>query len=65
MAEVTHLDTTNFGSEVSGHAQQGILGDTDVAGTLEPQILAPTLMPRSMAPSSDLGAMDLGTDLTV
>jgi hypothetical protein len=32
-SEVVHLDATNLSSEVSGYAQQGILGGTDVAGT--------------------------------
>ena len=50
-AEVTHLGTTDLGSEVPGRAQQGILGDVDVAGTSEPQILALSSAPRSVAPT--------------
>ena len=32
-AEVTRLGATDLGSEISGRAQQGILGGVDVAGT--------------------------------
>jgi len=41
-SEVTRLGATDLGSELPGHAQQAILGGIDVAGTSEPQILAPT-----------------------
>ena len=52
-SEVTSLGATDLGSEVPGHAQQAILGGVDVAGTSEPQILAPTLEPWISAPSSE------------
>jgi len=51
-SEVTRLGATDLGSEVPGHAQQAILGGVDVAGTSEPQILAPSSAPRSVAPTS-------------
>jgi hypothetical protein len=35
-SERTHLGAINLGSEMSSHAQQDILGGTDVAVTLEP-----------------------------
>ena len=50
-SEVTRLGATDLGFEVPGHAQQAILGGVDVAGTLEPQILAPSSAPRSVAPT--------------
>jgi len=44
---------TDLGSEVPSHAQQGILGGVDVAGTSEPHIiLAPSSEPHILAPSS-------------
>jgi len=52
-SEITHLGATNLGFEVLGHAQQRILGGTDMAGTSEPQILVPTSEPRSVAPTSE------------
>ena len=39
--EVTRLGATDFGSEVSDRAQQGILGDIDIAGTSTPEYMAP------------------------
>jgi len=50
-SEVTRLGATDLGSEVPGRAQQAILGGVDVAGTSEPQILAPSSAPRSVAPT--------------
>jgi hypothetical protein len=35
-SKVTHLGATNLSSKVPDHAQQGILGSINVAGTLEP-----------------------------
>ena len=32
-SKVTRLDVTDLGSEIADRAQQGILGDVDVAGT--------------------------------
>ena len=52
-SEVTRLGATDLGSEVPGHAQQAILGGVDVAGTLEPQILAPSSAPRSASATSE------------
>ena len=52
-SEVTRLDATDLSSEVPGRAQQGIIGGVDVAGTSEPQILAPSSAPRSVVPSSE------------
>ena len=57
-SEVTRLGATDLGFEVPGHAQQAILGGVDVAGTSEPQILAPSSAPRSV----ELIAMDPGAE---
>ena len=51
--ELTRLDTIDLGSKVPGHAQQGILGGVDVAGSSEPQILAPSSTPRFVASTSE------------
>jgi hypothetical protein len=59
-SEVTHLSATDLGAEVPGRAQQGIRGGADVAGTSEPQILAPRSEPQICG--SDLRVMDLGTE---
>ena len=52
-AEVTRLGATDIGSEVPGRAQQGILGDVDVAGTSTPEYMAPSSTPTS-EPSDDV-----------
>ena len=51
-AEVTCLGATDLGSEVPGRAQQGILGDVDVAGTSVPEYMASSSAPQILAPSS-------------
>jgi hypothetical protein len=56
-SKITHLGATNLGFEVLGHAQQGILGGTDMAGTSERADLGAKIC------GSDLGAMILAPSL--
>ena len=52
--EVTRLNATDLGSEVPGHAQQGILGGIDVAGTSAPEYMVLNSAPQILAPSMHL-----------
>ena len=52
--EVTRLGATDLSAEVSGRAQQDILGGVHIAGTSAPEYMAPSSAPCILAPSMHL-----------